>query len=122
MFGHEGVKNFVLHFRGPLLIDSGYPITRQELQEALEKDLHPLVTKYLTKCLDESRILKLFCRDVLKKTYDGRLIYQFVECIIIPKPVKDFFLLNPDLKCLDTDQRLLEREETLSAISNNTVE
>ena len=40
MFGHDDVLSYALNFTGPLLIECSYPVTPDELMEALEEHLH----------------------------------------------------------------------------------
>ena len=114
-FGHEGEYDFALNFTAPLLIECGYPVTRQLLYEFLTIDLHPSEKRYLRECMDVPRSLKLCCRDVLRKTFKGRNLHKFVENQNIARSVRDFILLKPILKCLDTDKLKDEEGENLKA-------
>ena len=93
LFGHDGT-NYALNFLGPLFIESGFPFTRDELVQRLDKPLHPTEYEFLIKCLETPRSLKLRCRDVLRRHFKGRKLHTFTEVPYIPKTVKDFILLK----------------------------
>ena len=94
MFGHEGDKSYPFNFIGPLLIECGFPYRKDILLEAMEKQLHPAEHTYIQKYLDTPRSLKLSCRDVLRKRFQGREIHKFAENITIPSAIKNFILLK----------------------------
>ena len=99
--GHDDAATFALNFIGPLLIECGYPVTRDELTEPIENEtehVHPAVHEYVQQCLDFPRPLILQCRDMLRCHFKGREIHKFVDNTGIPKHIGDFILLKPILK------------------------
>lgn len=102
---HGSVKlnhaaTFCLNFCGPLLIECGFPYTKDTLLKYLDVPLQPCEHEYLRQCIDTTRSLKMSCRDSLRRHFK-RNIHQFVESSEIPKTVKEFILLKPILvnKC-----------------------
>ena len=99
--GHDDAATFALNFMGPLLIECGYPVTREELTGPIENEaesIHPAVHEYIQQCLDFPRPLILQCRDMLRCHFKGREIHKFVKSTGIPKHIGDFILLKPILK------------------------
>ena len=86
--------NFALNFYGPLLIECGFPYENNTLLEALQTHLHEAELAYLRTCLDIPRPLKLACRDILRKHFQGQKIHSFVNLAGIPDKLKDFVLLK----------------------------
>ena len=100
VFGHNYGSDYALEFTVPLLLECGYPATRETLEAALDRNLHPDELKYIRAYIDTPRSLKLRCRDVLKKHFKGRHLHHFVEMSPIPQSIKDFILLKTILTCV----------------------
>lgn len=94
LFGHDSVHYYPFNFIGPLLIDCGFPYTRDTLLFALEKQLHPAEEQFIQNCLETPRSLKLKCRDTLRNHFKGRRIQKFVESSNIPVTIKNFILIK----------------------------
>ena len=77
-----------------LLIECGFPVTRDVLLMALDYDLHPAELDYLRTCLDEPRRLTHRCRDVIRMSFKGRSLHTFIETSEIPNKIKDFVLIR----------------------------
>ena len=120
MYGHEGDYNFALNFIGPLLIECGYPIKEKLVYDFLSECLHPSVERYLKNSMDTPRSLKVCCRNVLRQTFRGKTLHKFVENPIIPGSIRDYVLLKPILKCLDTDK--LKNEEIVNIKARNYID
>ena len=97
LYGHDDAYSYALNFIGPLLIECGFPWTRDTLLNALRENLDPAELSYLRKCLDEPRSLKRSCRDVLRKNFIGQQLHTFLEASYIPSRIKDFILLKSTL-------------------------
>ena len=100
VFGHNSGSDYALEFTVPLLLECGYPVTRETLEAALYRKLHPDELKFIRAYIDTPRSLKLRCRDVLKKHFKGRHLHHFVEMSPIPQSIKDFVLLKTILTCV----------------------
>ena len=100
VFGHNSGSDYALEFTVPLLLECGYPATRETLEAALDRKLHPDELKFIRAYIDTPRSLKLRCRDVLKKHFKGRHLHHFVEMSPIPQSIKDFILLKTILTCV----------------------
>lgn len=98
LFGFDTVDEYPFNFIGPLLIECGFPYTKDTILFALEKQLHPIEQRYMQKCLDTPRALKLSCRDVIRKTWCGRQIHKFVESPSIPLAIKEYILMKALLR------------------------
>ena len=83
-----------LFFPAALLIECGFPVTRDVLLMALDYDLHPAELDYLRACLDGPRRLTHMCRDVIRMSFKGRSLHTFIETSKIPSKVKDFILIR----------------------------
>ena len=97
IFGLDDVDNIPLNFVAPLLIECGFLCTRQILQSAMERSLHPAEHLYLQEYLVRSETpkpLKLCCRDFLRRHYKGRRIHTFVDRNNIPESIRRFILLE----------------------------
>ena len=85
----------------PLLIEAGFQYPPAELEGMLdkveEKGIHPDEKLYLKSCLNHPRPLTHCCRNVLRKSYPGHQIHEFVRAVAVPKTIKDFILLKPVL-------------------------
>ena len=94
---HSRFSNFAdttfLEFHGPLLIECGFPYTKDKLMKYLDKPLHPWEQEYLRQCMDTPRSLKTICRDCLRRHFK-RNVHQFLKTSEIPKSLKDFILLK----------------------------
>ena len=90
--------DFALNFFVPLLIESGFPVSRDFIFKI--KPLPLPLRDYILKHLSTPRSLKLCCRDTLRKAYKGRQINSFVTMTEMPKSLKDYILLKPLLKCI----------------------
>ena len=101
----QGYLDISLNFTGPLLIESGFPIQPGNIEEALQKPLHPAVEAYLQQCHDIPRRLSYCCRDTLRKHFRGRQIHEYVQGLNIPKYVSDFILLKTILHTISLDDR-----------------
>ena len=100
VFGHNSGSDYALEFTVPLLLECGYPVTRETQEAALDRNLHPDELKYIRAYIDTPRSLKLRCRDVLKKHFKGRHLHNFLEMSPIPQSIKDFILLKTILTCV----------------------
>lgn len=99
LYGHDDAASCALNFIGPLLIECGYPVTKDELEETLESlSLHPAEYEYIQQTMDSPRPLQLFCRDRIRKHFKGRELHKFVEAANIPKHIGEFILLKPILR------------------------
>ena len=107
-------EEFTLNFLVPLLSYCGVQCSANVLMSHkkslamslfifVDEYLHPAEDVYLKQMLDNPRSLKLRCRDVLRKHFQGRKIHRYAEVIDMPKPIKDFILLKPVLKTLTDD-------------------
>ena len=94
VFGQNDGSDYGLEFTAPLLLECGYSATRETLEAALDKNLHPDELKYIRAYIDTPRSLKLRCRDALKKHFKGMGLHHFVEMSAIPQNIKDFILLK----------------------------
>ena len=99
--GHDRA-DFALTFMVPFLIEAGFNVSkseRNEIESAMDK-LHPAEQEYLKHRLNMPRPLKLACRDVLRRHFNGREIHRYVQAVSVPQTVKDFILLKPLLRCV----------------------
>ena len=100
-FGHDGSRDYALNFTAPLLIECGFPVTRDTLQQALDKKaLAEVELSYIQTCFDVPRSLTLRCRDALRTYFKGKTLHKFIETLVIPKSIKDFVLLKSELRCV----------------------
>ena len=83
-----------LCFPAALLIECGFPVTRDVLLMALDADLHPAEIDYLRACLDGPRRLTHMCRDVIRMSFKGRSLHTFIETSNISNKIKDFILIR----------------------------
>ena len=83
-----------LCFPAALLIECGFPVTRDILLMALDDELHPVELDYLRMCLDGPRRLTHRCRDVIRMSFKGRSLHTYIETSGIPSKVKDFILIR----------------------------
>ena len=60
----------------------------------------PDVKVYFNQYLETPRRLTHCCRDVLRKHFKGKQIHRFVVAADMPKPIQDFILLKPVLRCI----------------------
>lgn len=86
--------NCSLTYFGPLLIESGFPVTKTVLYKALEKSLPSAENEYFRRCLASPRSLKLLCRDLIRNYFERRKLHSFVKNTDIPNQIKDFILLK----------------------------
>ena len=101
-FGYNYHGDFALNFFVPLLIESGFPVSKEFMNNLIFK-IKPLplpLRDYILKHLSTPRSLKLCCRDTLRKAYKGRQIHSFVTMTEMPKSLKDYILLKALLKCI----------------------
>ena len=99
-FGSIDDEAFALNFMGPLLMECGFPVTRDLLESALEKSLHAAELAYIRRHLYTARSLKCNCRDVLRKHFKRRQLHQFVRLVDLPKQIESFILLKDILLSL----------------------
>ena len=93
IFDHS--ESFALNFLGPLLIECGFPVSRDLLLWTLDrKSVHRKEYDYMQQCLDTPRQLALRCRDVLRKHFGGRALHRYLENADIPQKIKDFILIK----------------------------
>ena len=83
-----------LLFLGSLLIECGFPVTRDVLYKSLLKPLHEVEKEYIRRYLKMPRSLELLCRDTLRKRFPGRDLNHFIDSRVIPNVIKDFILLR----------------------------
>lgn len=104
MFGHDSDQDFVYNFYTPLLVACGFPIPAEAENLLNQDDTYnnvPLVVKeYVLRALKTPKCLTDSSRDVLRKHYKGRQIYNLVQQPCIPHQIRDIILLRPLLKCL----------------------
>ena len=81
-------------FPAVLLIECGFPVTRDVLLMALDDDLHPVELDYIRACFDRPRRLTHRCRDVIRMSFKGRTLHTFVKTSEIPSKIKDFILIR----------------------------
>ena len=101
-FGYNYHGDFALNFFVPLLVESGFPVSKEFMNNLIFK-IKPLplpLQDYILKHLSTPRSLKLCCRDTLRKAYKGRQIHSFVTMTEMPKALKDYILLKPLLKSI----------------------
>ena len=81
---------------GPLLIECGFPVTRDVLHHALEKPLHSAEHTYIRSCLDNllPRSLKLLCRDTIRKYFQRHQLNSYFDSKELPSTIKDYVLLK----------------------------
>ena len=100
-FGHDGSRDYALNFTVPLLIECGFPVTRDTLQQALDKKaLAEVELSYIQTCLNVPRSLTLRCRDTLGTYFKGKTLHKFIKTLLIPKSIQDFVLLKSELRCV----------------------
>ena len=99
LYGHDDAANYSLNFIGPLLIECGYPVSKDELEEVLDiTSLHPAEREYIQQTLNIPRPLQLLCRDRIRKYCKGREVHTFVHNSRVPGFIGDFILLKPILR------------------------
>ena len=106
LFGHHSSHDFCLNFFVPLLMESGFSVSREAI-DRLEANLELLPheeQEYILEHLNTPRPLKLCCRDILRKTYKGQQIHTFVMETEMPDRLKDYILLKTFLKCIPEDR------------------
>ena len=81
-------------FLGSLLIECGFPVTRDVLYKSLLKPLHDVEKEYIRRYLKMPRSLELLCRDTLRKRFPGRELNHFIDSRVMPNVIKDFILLK----------------------------
>ena len=86
--------NCSLTYFGPLLIESGFPVTKTVLYKALENSLPSAENEYFRRCLAWPRSLKLLCRDLIRNYFESRKLHSFIKNTDIPNQIKDFILLK----------------------------
>ena len=97
LFGKPGTSAYALNFLGPLLIECGFPYSRDKILLALDEPLHEAELEYLRQCLTTPRPLKLRCRDTLRNHFKKRSLHRFLETSSnIPDSIKDFLLLKAE--------------------------
>ena len=101
LHGYDEPSNYALNFTGPLLIEAGFQVTKETLEWALERPLHPSVKEYFESCLANPRSLKLSCRDTLRSRFKGRTLRSYLEFTKPPASIKRFILLETLLKNID---------------------
>ena len=97
LFGPPNSRAYALNFLGPLLIECGFPYSRDKLLTTLEEPLQEAELEYFRQCLESPRPLKLQCRDTLRKYFKKKSLHQFVQSANIPHSIKDFLLLKTEL-------------------------
>ena len=105
LFEAETGDDVALNLTAPLLIECGYNLSPYMFDFlAPEPDnvsnILPDVKVYIRQCLETPRRLTHCCRDVLRKHFKGKQIHRFVEAADMPKPIQDFILLKPVLRCI----------------------
>ena len=85
---------YAFNFLGPLLIECGFPYTRDTLVASRDKSLHNAEHAYLCQCLNNPRSLKLRCRDVIRNYYKRKQLNHFLESAILPSKIKEFISLK----------------------------
>ena len=90
-----------LNFFGPLLIESGFPLTKGTLSRIQLLDLHIEVRKYISEYTEQPRSLMMICRNVLRRYYAGHKLHVFVDKVRIQGKIRDYIMLKDILKCDD---------------------
>ena len=103
-FLYDDPQNLCFNFSVPLLIESGFSVQQGNIEEVLQKPIHPSVKAYLQNCLDVPKALKQLCRNTLRKYFKGREIHKYVRLSNIPESVRDFILLKTILPTLTHDE------------------
>ena len=97
VFGHNDLQ-FALNFSGPFFLECGFPATMEQLEKALDKDLHPSEREYIKANiygrLEDPKRLDMVCRETLRKNFRGLKLHRFLEDSNSPKKTKDFILLK----------------------------
>ena len=96
---HDNTADRALNFLGPLLIESGFPVTKETLSNIELQNMPPTEQDYLLKCIKQPRSLMLCCRDVLRRHYSGHKLNRLIDTINIPNKIRDYILLKEILKC-----------------------
>ena len=94
LFGTSNSRYFHLNFVAPMLIECGFPVTKDALEDALTKSLHPAEHDYIRTCLSTPKSLTSACRQILRRHYKRRQIHHFIENSDIPNMIKDYILLK----------------------------
>lgn len=98
IFGSVGKAGYALNFLGPVLLESGFPCSTQDLQMALQsRPQSNDELAYIQSYLNTPRSLAVCCRTVLRRHFKRRQIHSYVETAEIPELLKDFILLRPIL-------------------------
>ena len=96
LLGVSSTVDDALLYLGPLLIECGFPVTRDVLHHALEKTLHSAEHVYIRSYLDNllPRSLKLLCRDTIRKHFQRHQLNSYVDSKELPSTIKDYVLLK----------------------------
>ena len=101
LIGHDDANDVALDFVVPLLLECGFPLQSNGLQIKLyHQQVHPDEKEYIQRYIRTPRPLKVSCRDVLRKHFQGRNIHEFVRKSKLPRSVCNFLLLRPLLKSI----------------------
>lgn len=116
VFGHNKTSNFALNFLAPLLIESGFPVSRETVVDFVDKNLHAAEKDFLKKNIETPRKLNLkwTCRNIIRKHFSGRQLHAFVAESSLPEMIKDYLLLKDILKCYDSHSHLSKIPEILT--------
>ena len=88
-----------LNFFGPLLIESGFPLTKETLSNIKMLSLHTAEQEYLRECLQQPRLLSVCCRDVLRRFYTGSNLRIFIDKANVPRKIRNYIQLKEMLNC-----------------------
>ena len=88
--GHD----LALNFAAPFLLECGFPVSREALQSALSKTLHPTETKYIQTYLDSPKPLAMACRDTIRNKLKGKKLGEFLKTSKCPKAIQDIILMK----------------------------
>lgn len=92
--------SYALNFIAPMLIECGFPYSRDDLTNALDKQLESSELNYFRHYLDNPRSLQLSCRDTLRKHFKNRAIHSYLYSCksAIPQKICDFILIQDIIK------------------------
>ena len=95
--GHNDLQ-FALNFAGPFFLECGFPASMEQLEKALDNNLHPVEREYVENDirgrLEDPKRLFIACKEILRKSFRGLKLHRFLEESNCPRKLKDFILLK----------------------------
>ena len=126
-FMDAAIHEIPAYFTIQLLIDAGFEYSCANIDEVLHADdikqrnelrqhlkqtgkryhidktyPHKVEVECLKNCVSHTRSLKLRCRDVLRSHFPKRQIHKYVNAVAMPAAIRDFLLLKPILRTLES--------------------